>query len=430
MAGLVGGAIGLLIAVVPKAKKHLDILMNEGPGFEVPAPIVTLLLALALAGLIDLALRSNLPLVRGLRTRVRTNLTPSLWFSAEEIAHRAGVSRWLVQTLSAGIKSPVVGALHVMARLKVAVTALSGSSIALFFALPEFKSGVIHNFTVSNLVINSIATIFMTFFLGPLHERVVRLSREHDPPSVRPSPAPAEDSARTWPRLLKLGLIFLLLYALQVLHSATHDTLVHISAFQAIMLLEFCVLPVVVTSYYLVAALHRQDLGGRQWDRAFGACIWAGTIVLLPFALVAVATIDPPFLLFKQVLAKPTVGGVAMLVGASLLLLVLGSMLSVVVAVATYGVFSLALALALSVATRANGRLRAALAIIAAGAFVQIVVAAAAALKLIPRFEGIDRAVYYYVPLTLALGWAAGVFVSRFEERLPAPAEMKAETAR
>jgi hypothetical protein len=417
--GLVGIAAGFLIAGVPKAHKHFGILMSDGLGVTLPAPVVTPFLALALAGFITLLLRTG-PLHR-LGKQVRINLTPTLWFSPEEIAHRARMSRRIVEALSAGIKAPMAEALHIMARLKVAVTALSGSCIALFFALPAFQKDIVENITWGKIAINLVATVFMTFFLGPLHEKVVEMG--HGRPASHAPQARSGDSARTWPRLLKLVLIFLALFILQVLHSATHHTLAYITAFQIIVLLEFCVLPVVVTSYYLVAAVHRHDLGGRQWDRALGACIWAGTIVLIPFAFVAVTTIEPPFALFKQVLAKPSLGGAAMLTGTALILSALGVALSVIVAGATYGLFSLALAFAMADATRANARDRAALAIIAAGIAVQIVVAVLAVLKLIPTFEGIERSIYYYAPFALSLGWAAGIYVSRFEERLPVPVE-------
>jgi hypothetical protein len=88
----------------------------------------------------------------------------------------------------------------------------------------------------------------------------------------------------------------------------------------------------------------------------------------------------------------------------------------VLVSAATYGIYALRFALAISDATRADARWCVVVAVLIDGAVAQGLTQRAV------WWFAMNIPVLHYLHLALALGWAGGLYASRFHDELPEPA--------
>lgn len=215
---------------------------------------------------------------------------------------------------------------------------------------------------------------------------------------------------------------FLVLVIFQALQNAVQSRVGEMTLTEWVIVLELCVLPVLVTSYYFGAALFRDELGERRWERALEATLVAGAIVFLPIALYEVFPhVLPPQLMasiLDRVLAPRS--GTTGLVMLGLLLTYASVLLALAAAVAasaaTYGVYGLALAVAMTEATAATARRRVFTWLMVAGVVAQGLTIVWAWLAEV-SVSGLS-----VVHLLLAVGWGLGLVLSGFHEQMPAQA--------
>lgn len=413
-----GAAAGLLAGIIfrltPAGQKA------EGLHQYTSQPLLWVLFALGLSVIADLLLSSKLPFFGGLRARGRRALRASRWGTAEEIADglQYASNPGILRLLGIGVEPTPMSPERLLARLRITANVVCGSCIGLFFVLPTFRHALGETLTLSHIAINLIATAFGTFFIGPLHEQVMHLSTSSHTSDAHPPAPDRADHRRLGLRIGIFALVALLLLMLQALHGAAHEALLNMNAYQWIILLEACALPLIVTTYYFGAALHRAELGNVRWDRALGASVWFGAIVLLPFTFAAMlpgaSALGLREWLFSSV---PEAGARSLnLIVLGLLLAYVSVLIAVVIAVvaswATYGIYALALGLAMTDAKPANARIRGCVAIVIAGAVVQAITSAAVSWWQVPLDD------LHYIHLALAVGWACGLFLSHFEREM------------
>jgi hypothetical protein len=211
----------------------------------------------------------------------------------------------------------------------------------------------------------------------------------------------------------------------QALQNAVQSRVGAMTFTEWLIVLELCVLPVLVTTYYFGAALFREELGDTRWMRALEATLIAGTIVLVPFTLSEVL----PYLLPRELVASilnavlaPGTGSTGLAMTGLLLAyvaLLLAMAAAVVASAATYGVYSLALAVAMTEATAATARRRVFVGLVLAGVVAQVLTIAWAWLAEI-SVSGLSVA-----HVLLAVGWGLGLVLSGFHEEMTEDAGRK-----
>jgi hypothetical protein len=371
----------------------------------------SLAFALGLAGVVDIMLSAPVPLFRHLRRKGRRALRPWTWGSAQEIAEQAGVPAFVPELLGVAIEAHPITTEQRLTNARTMATVLCGSLLGSFILLPSFGAAFRDAFAVPHLLANLVMTGLITFFLEPLHQEILRvIGAAHDP-----HPAPAGARGRLWTSIV----VFLLLSLVEAINNAVETQISDTKAYEWVLLLELCALPLVVTTYYFVAALHRSELGAQRWDRALEASVFAGTIALLPFVLPFVLVRVIPEDLREALLATITtlphpgtfgmlVVGVASVYATALVGIAIAALASAV----TYGVYAVSLGVAMLDATPSTARRRTFFAIIAASVAAQSVASA------FIWWFALDIAFGWYFQVLMGLFWATALYLSRFHEHM------------
>jgi hypothetical protein len=256
----------------------------------------------------------------------------------------------------------------------------------------------------------------LTFLNWPLNDEVIHLTADEH--------APLQTGHRLHDHLFaNVGLFVvtgILLMLLQAVHVAMHRQIETLSLYQWILLLELCALPLLVTTFFFGAALHRSELGEHRWSRAIEASIFAGTIVVAPFTIIHQLTeAFPPTSWEPWRVAFATsenfvrLGALVLLI--ALMATLIGIAIAVIASAATYGVYALALGLAMTDMTRGVARRNVCLAIVFGAVIAQGIT------SLVVWWLGIREPTLHYLHVVLATGWAAGLYASRFHLEVAQP---------
>ncbi|MCC6164074.1 MAG: hypothetical protein IT182_12065 [Acidobacteria bacterium] len=376
------------------------------------------LLALGLAVLLDWLLGLRLPVISRVRPLARRALRPQSWGTPAEISEASGVDAGIIAVLGVGIEARPITFDQLLLRARIAAYVAASSVIFLLLAFKAFRTQVLGALNAGSLLLNALATLFVVFFLGPAQDLLVQ--------SVNGGGAVEPSRARGGPVVLAQALVtFLVLVIVQALQSAVQSRVGEMTLTEWVIVLELCVLPVLVTTYYFGAALFRDELGERRWERALEATLVAGAIVFLPITLYEVFPhLLPPQLvasILDRVLAPRS--GTTGLVLLGLLLTYASLLLALAAAVAasaaTYGVYGLALAIAMTEATAATARRRVFTWLVVAGVVAQGLTIVWAWLAEV-SVSGLS-----VVHLLLAVGWGVGLVLSGFHQQMPAQAVLR-----
>ena len=373
------------------------------------------LLALGLAAVLDGLLGLPIPVISRVRPVARRALRPQSWGTAGEISEASGVDAGIISLLGVAVEARPVTFDQLLLRARIAAYVAASSVIFLLLALEAFRTQVLGALDASNLLLTALATLFVVFFLGPAQDLLVQ--------SVSGGGAAAPSPVRSGPVVWAQALVtFIVLVIFQALQNAVQSRVGAMTFTEWVLVLELCVLPVLVTTYYFGAALFRDELGERRWERALEATLVAGAIVFVPITLPEVLPhVLPPELMasiLDHVLA-PRSGTTGLVVTGLLLTypaLLLAIAAAVVVSAATYGVYGLALAMAMTEATAATARRRVFTALVVAGVVAQGLTSAGAWLA------GVSVPGLSVVHVLLAVGWGVGLVLSGFHEQMPAAA--------
>jgi hypothetical protein len=400
--GLVFGSAVWLVAREASITGTADWLSLAGVG---------VLLALGLAAVLDGVLALRIPVISRVRPLARRALRPQAWGSAAEIGEAAGVDAGIVSLLGVAIEARPVTLDQLLVRARIAAHVAAASIIFLLLALEAFRTQVLGALRASNLVLTALATLFVVFFLGPAQDLLLQ--------SVSGGGSLERSRTRRGPVVLAQALVtFIVLVIFQALQNAVQSRVGAMTFTEWLIVLELCVLPVLVTTYYFGAALFRDELGDTRWMRALEATLIAGTIVLVPFTLSEVL----PYLLPRELVASilnavlaPGTGSTGLAMTGLFLAyvaLLLAMAAAVLASAATYGVYSLALAVAMTEATAATARRRVFVGLVLAGVVAQVLTIAWAWLAEV-SVSGLSVA-----HVLLAVGWGLGLVLSGFHEEM------------
>lgn len=362
-------------------------------------PILGAVFALALAVLLDLLTQPQVPLLGAIRIRARRALLPWGWGSSEEIAAKAGVAAWAPGMLGLSVEYRPLTRAQVMMRARSLASVLSWSTICVFVSFPAFWEPLWESITTTSFIVSLCASAFVTFLVAPSE--------------MATSAGDTKPLAGLMPKLAVFLTALTFFVSFEVMQKVLEVQLEEFNLYHWILMLEFCALPLLVTSFFFGATLHRAELGDKRWDKALQASTFAGAIVLAPFpvAYLFASTVDPGTLLtafgenfYRAALFYALLGFV---------MLVAGIAIATVVSACTYGVYALALGLALTDASRATVRRRVFVAVMVAGAIMQGVT------WLAVWWTGAGRLSDYCLPLAFSFGWAVGLVISRFHDDFP-----------
>jgi len=360
-------------------------------------PILAALSALALAVVLDLLTQPQVPLLGTIHIRARRALLPWGWGSSKEIAETAGVAAWVPGMLGLSVEYRPLTRPQIMMRARSLASVLSWSTICVFASVPAFWEPLLGSITTASFVVSLCASAFVTFLVTPPETEA----------------AGDEKLAGLMPKLAVFLTALIFFVSFEVMQKVLEVQLEEFSLYHWILMLEFCALPLLVTSFFFGATLHRAELGDKRWDKALQASIFAGAIVLAPFpvAYLFASTVDPGTLLtaFGENFYRAAVFYALL----GFVMLVAGVAIATVVSACTYGVYALALGLALTDASRATVRRRVFVAVMVAGTIMQGVT------WLAVWWMGAGRLYDYCLPLAFSFGWAVGLVISRFHDDFP-----------
>jgi len=410
IAGLIGGTILRLTPGGDLVAREVDDWTNW---FGQPA--IGLVFALMLAMVFDLLLHPNVPLLGRIRPLGRRLLRPRMWGTSEEVAERAGVASWLPGMIGIGVEYQELTTAQILMRIRATAAVLCGSCLAVFFTIAEFRTVLLNTLTsFGPMLVSAVAAVFVTALLGPLQNEITREDNPvHDGGAKRLSGSLVANAGL----FVITGVLFVLLEAVQTAIERQVQTL---SIYHWILMLELCGLPLLVTTLFFGATMHRADLGNWRWDRALQASIFGGAIFISPFTILYFLMDNFPPHTWSEwandfATTDHTIRIVIFVAMTVFVAIVLGIVAATVISAGTYGTYALALCLALSGSTRANVRLHVVIAIFIAGAVVQALVSG------ILWWFGAENPSVDFLPIALAIGWAAGLFASRFHVEYPEP---------